>query len=65
MKLEQYKAITDFAKEYGYGTQEVFLKDLKLWGLMDEMSPIEDLATEVNDDTYDTMYNYLKTWLGE
>lgn len=64
MKLEQYKAITDFAKEHGYGSQETFLKDLKLWGLIDERSPIEDLASEVNDETYETMYNYLKTLLG-
>jgi hypothetical protein len=59
MKLEQYKAIVDFCKENGYGSQESLLKDLREWGVLDERSPIEDLASEVNDDTYETMYNYL------
>ena len=60
MTLEQYKAITDFAKENGYGTKESFLRELKGWGLIDERSPIEDLAEAVNDNSYETMYNYLR-----
>jgi hypothetical protein len=58
MKLEQYKAIVDFCKENGF-TQETFLNDLREWGDLDENSPIEDLAECVQDETYETMYNYL------
>lgn len=59
MKLEQYKAIVDFCKENGYGSQESLLRDLREWGDLDENSPIEDLAECVQDETYETMYNYL------
>ena len=59
MKLEQYKAITDYCKEYGYTTKESLLKDLRESGVLDERSPLEDLAEAVADDTYETMYNYL------
>ena len=60
MKLQQYKAIADYAKSVGYTNQDSLLKDLKDWGLIDERSPIEDLAGCVNDDSYETMYNYIK-----
>ena len=59
MKLEQYKAITDYCKEYGYKSKEDLLAELKKSGVLDERSPIEDLAEQVADDTYETMYNYL------
>lgn len=65
MKLEQYKAITDYCNEEGYTSKEAFVSQLKEWGLLDERSSIEDLASAVSEDTYDTMYNYLKTLLGE
>lgn len=60
MTLAQYKAITDYAKENGYSTKEELLKELKSCGLLDEKSPIEDLAECVKDNSYETMYNYLK-----
>lgn len=59
MKLEQYKAIMDYCKEYGYKTKEELLAELKKSGVLDERSPLEDLAEAVTDDTYETMYNYL------
>jgi hypothetical protein len=59
MKLEQYKAITDYCKEYGYPNKESLLRDLRESGVLDERSPLEDLAEAVADDTYETMYNYL------
>jgi hypothetical protein len=59
MKLEQYKAITDYCKENGYKTKEELLTELKKSGVLDEMSPLEDLAEQVADETYETMYNYL------
>jgi hypothetical protein len=59
MKLEQYKAITDYCKENGYKTKEELLAELKKSGVLDENSPLEDLAEQVADDTYETMYNYL------
>lgn len=59
MKLEQYKAITDYCKENGYKTKEELLAELKKSGVLDENSPLEDLAECVKDDTYETMYNYL------
>ena len=59
MKLEQYKAIVDYCKEYGYANKEELLAELKRCGVLDERSPLEDLAECVKDDTYETMYNYL------
>jgi hypothetical protein len=59
MKLEQYKAIMDYCKEYGYKSKEELLAELKKSGVLDERSPLEDLAEAVADDTYETMYNYL------
>ena len=59
MKLEQYKAIVDYCKEYGYANKEELLAELKRCGVLDERSPLEDLAEQVADDTYETMYNYL------
>ena len=59
MKLEQYKAITDYCKANGYPTKESLLRDLRESGVLDERSPLEDLAEAVADDTYETMYNYL------
>jgi hypothetical protein len=59
MKLEQYKAITDYCKANGYKTKEELLAELKKSGVLDENSPLEDLAECVQDETYETMYNYL------
>lgn len=59
MKLEQYKAITDYCKANGYPNKESLLRDLRESGVLDERSPLEDLAECVKDDTYETMYNYL------
>lgn len=59
MKLEQYKAIVDYCKEYGYANKEQLLAELKKNGILDQSSPIEDLAEAVDDETYHTMYNYL------
>ena len=59
MKLEQYKAITDYCQAHGYKTKEELLAELKKSGVLDERSPLEDLAEQVADDTYETMYNYL------
>ena len=59
MKLEQYKAITDYCKEYGYKSKEELLAEVKTCGVLDERSPLEDLAEAVDDETYETMYNYL------
>ena len=59
MKLEQYKAIMDYCKEYGYKSKEELLAELKKSGVIDERSPLEDLAEQVTDETYETMYNYL------
>ena len=59
MKLEQYKAIVDYCKENGYANKEELLAELKKSGVLDERSPLEDLAEAVADDTYETMYNYL------
>ena len=60
MKLEQYKAITDYCNEYGYKSKYDLLYALKGCGVLDENSNLEDLAEQVKDDTYETMYNYLK-----
>ena len=60
MKLEQYKAIMDYCKEYGYKTKEELLAELKKSGVLDERSPLEDLAEAVNDETYQTMYKFLE-----
>ena len=35
------------------------LCELKENGVLDENSPLEDLAEQVDDETYETMYNYL------
>ncbi len=59
MKLEQYKAITDYCKEYGFMSKEELLTELKKSGVLDERSPLEDLAGAVDDETYETMYNFL------
>ena len=59
MKLEQYKAIVDYCKENGYANKEELLEELKRCGVLDERSPLEDLAEAVDDETYGTMYNYL------
>jgi hypothetical protein len=59
MKLEQYKAIVDYCKENGYANKEELLEELKRCGILDERSPLEDLAEAVDDETYETMYNYL------
>lgn len=59
MKLEQYKAIIDYCKEYGYKSKQDLLYSLRGCGILDERSPLEDLAEAVDDDTYETMYNYL------
>lgn len=59
MKLEQYKAIVDYCKQYGYANKEELLAELKKSGVLDENSPLEDLAEAVDDETYETMYNYL------
>jgi hypothetical protein len=59
MKLEQYKAITDYAKENGFNSQYELLCALKACGVLDENSILEDLAERVKDETYESMYNYL------
>lgn len=59
MKLEQYKAITDYCNEYGYRSKQDLLYMLRQCGVLDENSPLEDLSKQVKDDTYETMYNYL------
>ena len=59
MKLEQYKAITDYCKEYGFKSKQDLLLELKMAGVLDVNSHLEDLSEQVNDDTYETMYNFL------
>lgn len=59
MKLEQYKAITDYCKKNGYKSKQDLLYALRGCGILDENSPLEDLAEQVADETYETMYNYL------
>ena len=59
MKLEQYKAITDYCKEYGYKSKQDLLSALRGCGVLDGNSPLEDLAEQVADNTYETMYKFL------
>ena len=59
MKLEQYKAIIDYCKDYSYLSKQDLLLSLKIRGVLAKNSCIEDLAKKVLDDTYETMYNYL------
>jgi hypothetical protein len=57
--VAQLVAINDYCYNQGYESVESLLKDLKESGVIDERSPLEDLAEQVADDTYETMYNYL------
>lgn len=62
MTQEQYRAIFNFSKQHGYANKDELLKDLRNSGVLDENSPLEDLAEQVADDTYNTMYNYLENY---
>ena len=59
LSVSQLVAINDYCDEQGYESVESLLKDLKESGVLDERSPLEDLAEAVDDETYETMYNYL------
>ena len=59
LSVAQLVAINEYFDEQGYESVESLLKDLKESGVLDERSPLEDLAEAVADDTYETMYNYL------
>ena len=59
LSVSQLVAINDYCDKQGYTSVEILLKSLKESGVFDENSPLEDLAEQVADDTYETMYNYL------
>ena len=60
MRLEQYKAIIDYCIEKKYNSKEEFLQYLKKRKILEENEPLEKLANKVSDQSYKTMYRYLK-----
>lgn len=61
MNKKQWKAVSDFCKEYGYDRPSDLLQDLKAQGVVDRRDTLDDLGGYPNDDSYDAM----KAWLEE
>ena len=60
LSIEQLEAINDYCVEQKYTSESELLSELKKSGVLDERSPLEDLAEQVKDNTYYGMYYYLK-----
>ena len=60
MEIEQFKAINDYCYNEGYKSGEELLSNLIECGIMNEKSIFEDLASSVNDTSYETMYAFLE-----
>ena len=60
MNKEQYRAICDICKEEQYPSYDLLIRELKSWGVIDERTTIEDFEYLVDDDSYETMYKYIR-----
>lgn len=60
MNTEQWRAIYAYCEEEGYERPSDMFEHFKKWGLVSEESKIEDLATMVNGDGYNTMIRFLR-----
>ena len=58
MTRAQYKALHDYANEFGYTTREI-LKELKANGTVAPDCKLDDLGDYVGKGDYATMFNFL------
>ena len=58
MKEAQWKALSDYCKEFGYTKKEV-VKQLKANRAIDGNAKAEDLGSYVNGESYDEMLAFL------
>lgn len=63
MNKQQWKAIYDFCKEYGYYAPCEMFQVLKDIGAVDNRDCIEDLQHYVDGKSYDDMFRFLAGWL--
>lgn len=61
MNKKQWKAVYDYCNENGYDRPSELLRDLKAQGVVDRNDTLDNLGEYPNDDSYDSM----KEWLEE